>query len=611
MISSALVTISLMAINPSYGEALEIDIYLARTREYQMNSITSLIVSGIVSSAETRKMVLLDNYSTTNLGELHLSQLPESILPRTPEPLPRELPETKPSPLQPNPDRVPSSSPLLPIPEKILVKKFEFLDHTVFTEEELAQATQHLLGKPISFVDLLQVETIITRLYVEAGYINSGAYISSEQSFTKDAAVVQIQIVEGGLEAIEITGTKQLRSNYILDRLPAAEVTPLNQNKLLEDLQLLQLNPLIERISAQLAQGSRPEASTLEIDITEADTFSVEAFLDNAPSPSVGSFRRGVKIQENNFLGFGDRLLLTYTNTDGSDAGDLSYSFPLNRQNGSLKFAAGINDTEVVESPFDELNIVGDSYYLDFTFTQPIIFKPTQELAFGFTFSYQDSQTELLGQNFPFVPNEDTKGEATISAIRFFQEFVQRNPTDLFAVRSQFSLGLDVFDATIEDDAPDSRFFAWRGQAQYVKLLAPDTLLILRSELQFANDSLLAQERFSLGGFNSVRGYRQNVFLVDSGIFASAEVKLPIARFANNQGLLQFVPFVDFGTAWNIDSEDDLESDTLVSVGIGLQLQLNDALDARIDWGIPLVDIDSDPDTLQENGIHFSINYRL
>ena len=46
-------------------------------------------------------------------------------------------------------------------------------------------------------------------------------------------------------------------------------------------------------------------------------------------------------------------------------------------------------------------------------------------------------------------------------------------------------------------------------------------------------------------------------------------------------------------------------------MGIGLQLQLNDALDARIDWGIPLVDIDSDPDTLQENGIHFSINYRL
>ena len=577
-----------------------------------MNGITSLIVSGIISIAEPQNIDTLDLSSTTSQVKSPLSQLPESIPPRSPQPLPRELPESKPNPLQSNPSQAPNSVPI-PTFGTIVVERFEFLDHTAFSTEELTEATQHLLDKPISFVELLQVENIITQLYIQAGYVNSGAYIASGQNFTSDSAVVRVQIVEGGLESIEITGTNQLRANYIRDRLPAAKVTPLNQNKLLEDLQLLQLNPLIERISAQLAAGAPPEASTLEIDITEADTFSIEAFLDNGRSPSVGSFRRGVEIQENNFLGFGDRLILTYTNTDGSNAGDVSYSFPLNRKNGSLKFAAGINDTEVVESPFDDLDIVGDSYYLDFTFSQPIIFKPTQELAFGITFSYQHSQTELLAEDFPFPPNENRQGEASISAIRFFQEFIQRNPTDLFAVRSQFSLGLDLFDATIDDDAADSRFIAWRGQAQYVKLLAPDTLLILRSELQFANDSLLSQERFSIGGLNSVRGYRQNLLLTDSGIFASAEFKLPLARFANNEGILQLIPFIDWGTAWNIDSDSDsdLENNTLVSMGVGLQLDLNDVLDVRIDWGIPLVDVDSDSDTLQENGFYFSINYRL
>ena len=180
----------------------------------------------------------------------------------------------------------------------------------------------------------------------------------------------------------------------------SAKEFPLNQKKLLKDLQLLQLNPLIESISAKLAAGSRPEASSLTIDITEADTFSLGVFLDNGRSPSVGSFRRGLKLEENNFLGFGDRLTLSYTNTDGSDAGDLNYDFPLNRQNGSLNFAAGINDTEVVESPFDRLDIVGDSYYLDFSVRQPIVFKPTQEFSLGVTFSYQNSQTKLLGDAF-------------------------------------------------------------------------------------------------------------------------------------------------------------------------------------------------------------------
>ena len=583
-----------------------------------MSDITSLIASGIVAIAKSQKISTLSHSSQV---KSYLSQLPEPtplrfpslepIPPRSPQTLPRELPETKPNPLDSNPPQVPNVNPLLPLSQKIIVKEFKFLNHTVFSTQELIEATQNLLGKPISFAELIQVEAIITQMYTEAGYVNSGAYLASGQNFAPDAAVVQIQIVEGGLESIEVTGTNALRANYILDRLPAAKVTPLNQKKLLEDLQLLQLNPLIKNISAQLSAGPRPEASSLEINITEADTFSIEAFLDNARSPSVGSFRRGVKVQENNFLGFGDRLLLTYTNTDGSNAGDVSYRFPLNHQNGSFKLAAGINDTEVVESPFDDLNIVGDSYYLDFTFSQPIIFKPTQELAFGITFSYQHSQTELLGQNFPFAPNENNRGEATISALRFFQEFIQRNPTDLLALRSQFSLGIDVFDATIEDDAPDTRFISWRGQAQYVKLLAPETILILRSELQFANDSLLAQERFSLGGLNSVRGYRHNFLLTDSGIFASAEVKLPLTRFANNEGILQFIPFIDFGTAWNIDSEANIESETLVSVGMGLQLDLNDVFNARIDWGIPLVEVDSEPNTLQENGIYFSINYKL
>ena len=576
-----------------------------------MSAITCLIISGAVASAKAQNICFLDNFSATNQEILYLAQQPQPIPPRTPEPLPQDLPESKPIPLQPNLNQIPQSTPLSPIYGTIRVDQFEFKDHTAFSTEELTQATKHLLGKPLSFAELLQVETIITRLYTEAGYINSGAYIASGQNLTPDAAVVQIQIVEGGLESLEITGTSQLRANYIRDRLPSAKEVPLNQKKLLRDLQLLQLNPLIESLSAQLAAGSRPEASSLTIKVTEADTFSITAFMDNGRSPSVGSFRRGVRLQENNFLGFGDRLFLSYTNTDGSNAGDISYNFPLNRKNGSLSLAAGINDTKVVESPFDELDIVGDSYYFDFSLRQPIIFKPTQEFSLGVTFSYQHSQTKLQNEDFPFLPNRDSDGETTISAIRLFQEFTQRNPTALFALRSQLSFGLDIFNSTTQKDSADSRFVSWRGQSQYVKLLADETLLILRGDIQLANDELLSQERFSIGGLNTVRGYRQDFLLTDSGILLSSEVQLPLVRFANNEGILHFIPFFDFGTAWNIDSETELNPETIASLGIGLKLSVSDTFSARIDWGIPLVDDNSPSDTLQEKGIYFSLNYQL
>ncbi len=79
---------------------------------------------------------------------------------------------------------------------------------------------------------------------------------------------------------------------------------------------MLQLNPLIENISAQLSAGPRPELSFLEVDVTEADNFNFVVVTNNGRTPSVGSWRRGVEIHQGNLLGFGDDLDFTYTNTD-------------------------------------------------------------------------------------------------------------------------------------------------------------------------------------------------------------------------------------------------------------------------------------------------------
>lgn len=69
------------------------------------------------------------------------------------------------------------------------------------------------------------------------------------------------------------------------------------------------------------------------------------------------------------------------------------------------------------------------------------------------------------------------------------------------------------------------------------------------------------------------------------------------------------IPFVDVGTAWNNDSADnDLatpQPGTLMSVGLGLQYNLGDRLTARLDWGIPLISINtnSSSNSWQEEGV--------
>jgi hemolysin activation/secretion protein len=141
--------------------------------------------------------------------------------------------------------------------------------------------------------------------------------------------------------------------------------------------------------------------------------------------------------------------------------------------------------------------------------------------------------------------------------------------------------------------------------------LGKDSLFLLRSDLQLAADELLALEQFSAGGQQSVRGYRQDALLADSGFFLSAEVRLPILRISKWDSVLQLTPFVDFATLWN-NGDSDLEDNSLASVGLGLRFNVGDKFNARLDWGIPLTDINDneDKDTLQENGIYFQVEYR-
>lgn len=561
---------------------------------------------------------------TNQLSQVPQPPPPQDVVPQPSEP---SLEPIKPAPLPPPEELLepPFPTPTNPpaavpgkVPENIRVKRFEVVGSTVFSQSELNEVLERFTNRPLSFAELLQARSAITQLYVDRGYITSGALIPPQKL---QDGVVTIQVVEGSLEAINVTGTRRLNPGYIRSRIPQSRA--LNQRQLLEALQLLQLDPLIGNLSAELSAGSRPGTSVLDVQVTEAKSFNTQIVADNARSPSVGSFRRRAQISEANLLGLGDGLSLAYSNTDGSNGIDASYSLPVNPRNGTISFYFGTTSSDVIEKPFDILNIDGTSRYYELTYRQPVIRTPTKEFAVGLTAARRESNissgivdplsgivTEILPSD--LSPGANEEGRTRISALSIFQEWTQQNNREVLAFRSSFNLGVGAFNATVNDNQPDSRFFSWRGQAQWVRLLAPETLLLLRTDVQLTPDSLVPLEQFGLGGIDSVRGYRQDTLLTDNGVFASAEIRLPIYRSPLRQTVLQLTPFVDVGTTWDISGRTDQETnisdtDTLVSVGLGLRLQLGNSLTARLDWGIPLVDVADTDRTWQENGVYFSI----
>lgn len=539
-----------------------------------------------------------------------LGQLPPN--PNTPrDPLPSPPPTLQPSPepsleVDPKPPPTPPEIDPGEVTDTITIQRFEFQGNTAFSDEELQEVIQSFTGQPITFAELLQAEAAITKHYVDAGYINSGAILPAGQ--TLDNGVITIQIVEGGLEEIIVTGTGRLNSNYVRSRIAIATETPLNVNRLLNSLQLLQLNPLIENISAELSAGSRPESSVLTVTVTREDSFGVQVFIDNGRTPSVGSFRRGLTVSERNLLGLGDTLSVSYANTDGSNRYDVSYTLPINPYNGTIRLDYYSTNSDVIEEPFDRLDIEGDSDRYSFTYRQPIYQTPTQDIALGLTLSRDNSATTILGEREALSAGADNQGRTRLSAIRFFQEYTHRTSRSVLAGRSQFSLGVGSFGATVNDEPPDSRFFAWRGQGQYVQLLAPEMLLVFRSDIQLATRPLVPLEQFALGGYQSVRGYRQDFLLTDNAVFLSAEALFPVLRMGGD-GVVQIVPFLDFGTGWNTNRTDPTDA-TLLGTGLGLQIRFGDTFIGRIDYGIPLIDVETrEKNIWQENGIYFSVIY--
>ncbi|MFM6281585.1 MAG: ShlB/FhaC/HecB family hemolysin secretion/activation protein, partial [Dolichospermum sp.] len=472
--------------------------------------------------------------------------------------------------------------------------------------------------KEITFADLISVESRINNLYRNQGYINSAAVIEPQNISAQDG-IVKVTIIEGGIENIVIKGTRRLKPDYIRSRLGLSTKAPLNQNRILEALQLLKTDPQIQDISAQISQGVRPDLSVLEVTVKEADTFHIDIFTNNGRSPSVGSWRRGMTITDNNLSGWGDSFILNYSNTDGSNALDVSYGLPVNPRNGTIKFSGGITKTNITEPPFDQLDITGNSSYYEIGFNQPLWQTPSQELGLGLAFSRQISKTKLGPDGFPLSIGANDNGETRISKIAFSQNWVTRNSKSVLGLYSQFNFGLGVLDATTNNNGiPDSHFFAWRGQGQYVRSLnrQNDMLLMVRSNLQLSKESLVPLEQFGIGGFSSVRGYRQDALLKDNGFLLSTELQFPIIRTVNQQGGLSLIPFVDFGTGWsssntkNINPGNTSKDGSLVATGLGLQWK-SQQFKARIDWGHTLTDINSQDQKSSENRLYFSVESRL
>lgn len=516
------------------------------------------------------------------------------------------------NPTSPQPGApLPPPPPLMKFPPAIIVELNVF-GNTVFTPAELQELLAPSKGKSATRQELCQASERVSKAYRDRGYILAQTFPlidrTTESPISK--GTVRFLTIEGCLEKIEIVGNQRLKPSYINDRLSPGAATPFNANKINDLLALIQTDPKIGKLEVLgISPGVSFGSSALSLRVTEGNFLTGFVGADSYVAPIFGGTRAIGGLTYRNFTGNGDDLNATYfrSTTGEVDGLDFSYQLPLNSMNGQIQLRYAPTNVKISLQPNNQ-RFTSSSSTAEINYRQPLIRTSRNEFALSLGLAFQDEQTLLDGAPVNTNGAADNQGRTKTRVVKFAQEYSSSDDGGNWTLRSQFNLGLGSLGATVNSQPPDGRFFIWQAQAQRVQRLSQDNYAIFLTEAQFTPDRLIPNQQFTVGGGQSVRGFRQNVRSGDNGVRLSIEDRFIVGRNSAGQANLQLAANVDVAQLWN-SSGAAITDGLLGSVGAGIIWEPIPRLVTRLDYAIPLRAIVDRGNSFQDSGFNFSIGY--
>jgi hemolysin activation/secretion protein len=506
------------------------------------------------------------------------------------------------------------------------IHRIRFEGNKVIPVEELLAIARPFLDRPLKAIDLEQLRHELSLHYVRKGYINSGAQIP-EQNIQSGELLVQI--IEGHLSDIKITDvTGQtspyrlwgLRDGYIRDRLMPNGTDPLNTVELQEKYTRLLNDRLIERLNGTLLPGLHPGESVLDLKVVRARPYGGYLGVDNYAPPQIGGISGKLGIWADNLTTMGDRIDFNIRPSQGAFSYNTGLELPLSSYGTRFGFRYSNAETSLIEPPENVGDFTNNILSYDAQLSHPVLWDLKNKLTLGANFAVRQNLSLIAGE--PFIEGEAKDGWTTATVVRTWQDYLNQSDYFDLAMRSTFSMGIDALGATIPQDNSagigSGEFFAWLGQgsARY-RVLDNGAYISASGAVQLTPNRLLSLEKMALGGFGTIRGFRQNYLVKDEGFYVSLDLGYPVYGGGSSSRYGVFiVPFTDYGGGGNQDNNYTY----LQSVGLGLEGYLKvyeSTLSTSLYWAGRLSDNyrgnrgsfgPGKPYDLQDNGINFEVN---
>lgn len=483
--------------------------------------------------------------------------------------------------------------------------------NSVLEEAQLREVAAPYVGGDVGQREIEAMRAALTRLLRERGYVTSGALVPDQDLVGGELV---LRVVEGRVAEVRFGGLERFSASLLRRRVWPDPDAPLHLGRLADRLSILQLDPDIERVEAELLPGSEIGESILHVRLVEGNHLGISAEANNYRAPSIGAYTGVFEASVRNRTGARDRLDLRTQIGEGlwDVAIDPGLDLGTGRTRLSLPFR--IAESEVVESPFDVLDIESEFLSAGAAVSHTVFETFSNRVDVALRFDWRRARTRLGGSGFSFSEGAD-EGETIVAPLRLDARWTHRRKDRVVALRALLSRGLPVLDATdVRGAEADASYTTWLLQGQLAHRLPAwgDAELFVRGDLQLADAPLLTPERFSIGGHVATRGFRENQVVTDQGVSGSLEVRFPFWRRPDGTSRVQLGPFVDVGHGWDHPDRSRGRAKTLASAGLALRFWPHPSTRLAFSWAQRLTKASRprDDKDLQDYGLHFAVTTR-
>ena len=433
-------------------------------------------------------------------------------------------------------------------------------------QSAFAEIADKYVGQSVDKAGLQELARAIATEARSKGFIFASAAIPAQ---SVDMGIIQVDLNEGDVDEVRISGTRNRRVRSILNRL-------VGKGAQRDDVErAILIAGDVPGITIEKTNYVRDSGRGILIVKASENRSGGQVRLDNYGTSSTGPLRARLGLELNGLLTSDDSVTVNVIGNpvDPTELVYVSaqYSVGLGNSGTTASLSAGSGRTEP-GGRRPGFESVGRSSYISGSLTAPIIRSNYANLFVLAELSYLTVDQDYIA----FGLENDDIVTLTASAWGNVRVAGGRMSGGVSITR-----GLGILGATELNDPLSSRF---DGSGQFTKAnswlnwtggIGGDFSLRLALNAQIASRPLLASQTIGLGGPSFGRGYDFSERVGDNGVLGLAELRhnfdkpLPFINWAQVYG------FVDGGYVY--DLRDGLGGSSLYSAGGGVRSGLGDA----------------------------------